>query len=221
MRRATAGSSGTRGRIDKRQAILDAAFVVFAREGYAQASVDAIAAEAGVAKPTIYNHLDSKENLFVRAMTTTAEKAVARSRAVVTRLAVDATDLHAAMTEVGEGLLGCYSAPESWALRRLLNAEIVRFPELFDAIDSSGPDQVQEAFADRLARLALAGRLTLTDPVEAAEQFLALLTGPVATRSALGTKPLDETQMRRVAESAATTFLRAFATAPVSLPTVD
>lgn len=182
--------------------------------------MDAIAAEAGVAKPTIYNHLDSKENLFVRAMTATAEKATARSRAVVTRLAVDAADLHTALADVGEGLLGCYCSAESWALRRLLNAEIVRFPKLFDAIGASGPDQVEEAFADRLARFALAGRLTLTDPVEAAEQFLALITGPVATRSALGTRPLDATQVRRVAEAAATTFLRAFATAPADLPTV-
>ncbi|MEX5635807.1 TetR/AcrR family transcriptional regulator [Parafrankia sp. FMc2] len=218
---ATAGSPSTRGRIDKRQAILEAAFVIFAREGYAQASVDAIAAEAGVAKPTIYNHLGGKENLFLHAMTATAERTTARSLAVVSRLAVDAADLHTAFADVGEALLSCYCSEESWALRRLLHAEIVRFPGLFDAIGASGPNQVGEAFADRLARLALAGRLRLTDPVEAAEQFLALITGPVASRSALGTRPLGDAQLRRVAEAASTTFLRAFTAAPVGLPVSD
>ncbi|WP_131770844.1 TetR/AcrR family transcriptional regulator, partial [Candidatus Protofrankia californiensis] len=53
-----------RGRVDKREAILAAAFEVFARKGYEGASVDLIASEAGVAKPTLYNHLGSKENLF-------------------------------------------------------------------------------------------------------------------------------------------------------------
>jgi len=52
------------GRIDKRQAILDAAFTIFARDGYYLAGVDAIAAEARVAKHTIYNHFRDKENLF-------------------------------------------------------------------------------------------------------------------------------------------------------------
>lgn len=57
-----------RGRIDKRQAILEAAFRTFAREGYGQSCVREIAAEAGVAKPTIYNHLGDKETLFREAM---------------------------------------------------------------------------------------------------------------------------------------------------------
>ncbi|CAI7980949.1 MULTISPECIES: TetR/AcrR family transcriptional regulator [unclassified Parafrankia] len=218
----SAGSVGTRGRIDKRQAILDAAFAVFAREGYAQASIDMIASEAGVAKPTIYNHLGGKENLFRHAMAAAADRTTAKSLAVVSRLTADVADLPTAFTDVGRALLECYCAADSWALRRLLHAEIVRFPDLFDMIGANGPNQVGEAFADRLARLALAGRLRLADPVEAAEQFLALLTGPVAHRSALGTRPFDDTQIQHTARAATATFLRAFAAAaPTEVPPAE
>ncbi|MCK9878039.1 TetR/AcrR family transcriptional regulator [Frankia sp. AgPm24] len=210
----TAGAVGARGRIDKRQAILDAAFAVFAREGYPQASIDLIAGEAGVAKPTIYNHFENKESLFRHAMTATADRASVKTIAAVSRLSADVADVRVAFVDVGCALLECYCADDSWALRRLLHAEITRFPDLYDLLGASGPEQVGELFADRLARLALAGRLQLTDPVEAAEQFLALLTGPVAGRSALGTRPFDQTQRRRTAEAATSTFLRAFTAAP-------
>ncbi|KPM54280.1 TetR family transcriptional regulator [Frankia sp. R43] len=209
-----AGGASTRGRIDKRQAILDAAFVVFAREGYAQASIDLIAAEAGVAKPTIYNHLAGKENLFRHAMAAAADRTTARTLTAVSRLTADVPDLHLAFVEVGRALLDCYCSADSWALRRLLHAEIVRFPDLFDLVGASGPGQVAQAVADRLARLALAGRLRLTDPVEAGEQFVALLTGPVAGRSALGTLPFDDVQRQAAAHSATVTFLRAFGAEP-------
>ncbi|CAI7980952.1 hypothetical protein FRAHR75_930008 [Frankia sp. Hr75.2] len=46
-----------RGRLDKRRAIVEAALRVFSRHGYTEATIDMIATEAGVAKPTIYNHL--------------------------------------------------------------------------------------------------------------------------------------------------------------------
>jgi TetR/AcrR family transcriptional repressor of mexJK operon len=43
--------------VRKRRAILDAATKVFLAEGFAGASMDAIATAAGVSKPTVYNHL--------------------------------------------------------------------------------------------------------------------------------------------------------------------
>src|SRR5215204_5592639 len=62
--RSTTAVRASRGRIDKREAILTAALRVFSQQGYERASVDEIAAEAGVAKPTIYNHFGTKEQLF-------------------------------------------------------------------------------------------------------------------------------------------------------------
>jgi AcrR family transcriptional regulator len=48
----------------KRDAIMKAANTLFARNGYGLTGVDAIAAEAGVTKRTLYKQFGSKEGLF-------------------------------------------------------------------------------------------------------------------------------------------------------------
>lgn len=49
---------------ETRQLILDAAYLLFARQGYGQTSVDSILAEAGISKGAFYHHFESKEELF-------------------------------------------------------------------------------------------------------------------------------------------------------------
>jgi TetR/AcrR family transcriptional repressor of mexJK operon len=112
----------------------------------------------------------------------------------------------------------CHCEERSVALRRLLNAELGRFPDLIDIVRGRAADRVTEALADRLARLALAGRLRKLDPTEAAEQFIALLTGPVEARSRLGTRPVPDDELWTVTRAAVETFLRAFGEA---LPVVE
>lgn len=50
---------------DRRRRILDAALKEFAARGYAAASTNAIAQEAGVAKGLVFHHFNSKEELFL------------------------------------------------------------------------------------------------------------------------------------------------------------
>ncbi|MEV5986246.1 TetR/AcrR family transcriptional regulator [Streptomyces sp. NPDC052051] len=204
------GRKAPRGRIDKRQAILDAAFTVFARQGYANACVKEIAAEANVAKPTVYNHLNDKANLFRQTVQLTADEATARNLAAVERLAAPGDDLRAALVAVAQDLLLCYGGEQSQALRRLLYAEIARFPDLLDTVQGQGADRITEAMADRLARLTLSGRLNATDPVCAAEQFIAMLSGPMETRSRYGTRQIPTAERNAMAEAAVDTFLKAF-----------
>ena len=199
-----------RGRIDKRQAILDAAFAVFAREGYAQAGVDVIAAEAGVAKATVYNHFGDKETLLRQAITAQADRALAKNMAALERLTDGGGEPRAMLEEVGHSLLRCYCDDRSWALRRLLAAELNQFPDLLDIVQGRAAERVAQALADRLARLTLAGRLRATDPARAAEQFSALLTGPMEARSRLGTREVTDAELRSVAAAAVHTFLLAF-----------
>jgi AcrR family transcriptional regulator len=52
----------------KHDAILDAARAVFSRDGYASSSVDDVAAEAGIAKGTVYLYFKSKEDLYLAAL---------------------------------------------------------------------------------------------------------------------------------------------------------
>jgi hypothetical protein len=92
-----------------------------------------------------------------------------------------------------------------------LAAELNQFPELLDIVHTRAADRVTEALADRLARLAVTGHLHTPDPTLAAEQFLALLSGPVDKRARLGTRRLPDTELRAVARAAVDTFLQAFA----------
>jgi len=66
----------------KRRSILAAAEKVFEAHGYAAATVDAVAAEAGVAKGSVYNYFRSKQELF----TAVFDEAFAEDEAAVDRL---------------------------------------------------------------------------------------------------------------------------------------
>jgi hypothetical protein len=88
---------------------------------------------------------------------------------------------------------------------------VARFPDLIDTVQGRTWGQLAEALADRIARLSLTGRIRRCDPACAAEQFLALLTGPIETRSRMGTREIPADEMRAVSAAAADTFLRAYA----------
>ncbi|MFI5806922.1 TetR/AcrR family transcriptional regulator [Streptomyces sp. NPDC051561] len=201
-----------RGRIDKRRAILDAAIRVFAREGYAQAGLDAIAAEAGVAKPTIYNHFGGKETLFREAVMEATQRSSTKSLAALEGFPTSQPDdLRTELEGVATRLVACFRDENSWALQRLLYAETVRFPTVFDDWRAGGPAKVSDALAGRLARLANAGHLDISEPDRAAGQFLALIADDMPMLSALGTRPIDDEALRRAVESGVETFLKAFA----------
>ena len=50
---------------ERRALVLDAALRVFGRDGYAAARLDDIATEAGVTKPIVYRHFESKKALYL------------------------------------------------------------------------------------------------------------------------------------------------------------
>jgi TetR/AcrR family transcriptional regulator, mexJK operon transcriptional repressor len=201
-----------RGRIDRRQAIVDAAFTVFAREGYARTGMQEIAATAAVAKPTIYNHFQDKEALFRAALSAAAEVVSARNLAAIEDLTAPTEDLVAVFERVAYRLVQSCCTEDSRALRRLAQAEANNFPDLLKLVHSRTGGRLTTALAGRLAQLALSGQLRTCAPVAAAEQFLALLTAPMDLRSQLGTRKVPTAETRAVARSAANTFLRAYGT---------
>jgi AcrR family transcriptional regulator len=198
-----------RGRIDKQQAILDAAFVVFSRTGYAQTRMDRIAAEAGVAKATVYSHFGDKEQVFRAAVQSLSEAALAANLAVLDRLTEPGADLAATLREVGGALIRCYCSPESRALRRLLCAEAGQFPDLCEIADGVS-DRVGRALADRLARFAVAGVLRIDDPDIAAAHWAALLTASLRSRHRFGDESPSERELDRAVDAAVRTFLAAY-----------
>ncbi|MFE3192134.1 TetR/AcrR family transcriptional regulator [Nocardia sp. NPDC059240] len=203
-------AKASRGRIDKRQAILDAALTVFARRGYAQACVQEIADAASVAKPTVYNHLTDKETLFREAISAAAETVGEHALTALEPLREPGTDLTAAFAHTAELLLRACSDERALALHRLTYAQAADFPDLVDLVLQRTTLRLRETLADRLARLTLSGALRHSDPAVAAEQFLALLSGPLEIRSHQGNRAVPAPELRALAEAATDTFLRAY-----------
>lgn len=208
--RARAEKSPVTGRIDKRQAIVEAAFAVFSRHGYEQACVQEIAAEAGVAKPTVYNHMTDKESLLRESVLLAADRVGAECVAAVERLRKPGPDLPAALEDVARRLLRICAGDTSHALRRLTAAQANRLPELTALVQERTATRTLDALTDRLGMLALSGELDTTDPATAAEQFLALITGPLENRSAHGTRKVTPAELREIAAAAVRTFRAAY-----------
>jgi AcrR family transcriptional regulator len=69
---------------DRRLAILEAARAAFADGGFHQTSLDAVAERAGVSKALIYEHFDSKRELYLAMLEMHTDELVERVSAAVT-----------------------------------------------------------------------------------------------------------------------------------------
>jgi AcrR family transcriptional regulator len=202
----------SRGRVDKRQAILEAALEVFAESGYSQASVDFIAAKAGVAKPTIYNHFGDKEQLFRAVILEFGAQVSETNIRAIEQLSIRPKDLRAELEQLGRRLNGCFDDPRSRAIYRLMVAEIIHFPDLIDEWQRTGPDRLTEALAGRFAILAGSGYLRQDEAICTATQFIGLISNQFAAMSAFGTCGVSEEEYEGTIRSGVDTFIRAFGT---------
>jgi TetR/AcrR family transcriptional regulator, mexJK operon transcriptional repressor len=191
----------------KRAAIARAALTLFASDGYERTSVDAIAAEAGVSKRTVYSHYGDKENLFLSVVRETYEAMLNRITEIVDRTSWDGELLSALTSCVTEVTRSIVRAPERSTLVRLLITEAPHFPALIDLLHSR---EIAPLIAPSLTRLAAAGRLAAADPAQAAEHLAALTFGQVSNRSLLGTVPLTEDETSRLLTGGVQAFLRAY-----------
>src|ERR1700759_1710691 len=118
----------TKTRLDRdarRELILDVAQEVFLEEGFAGASMSAIAARLGGSKGTLYNYFESKEELleaFVREQCTSFWE-------TVFSCAGDAAPVRELLTNVGEAFLRQLDR-DVIRFVRVLIGEAARIPEL-------------------------------------------------------------------------------------------
>jgi TetR/AcrR family transcriptional regulator, mexJK operon transcriptional repressor len=191
----------------KREAIAQAALTLFASDGYERTSIDAIAAEAGVSKRTVYSHYGDKENLFLSVVRDTYEGMLTRIAEIVDRTVWDG-DLRVALTScVTEITRSIVRAPERSTLARLLMAEAPHFPVLIDLLHTR---EITPLLTTPLARLAAVGRLAAADPAQAAEHLSSLTFGQVSNRSLMGTVPLTEDETTHLLVGGVQAFIRAY-----------
>ncbi|MFE1168693.1 TetR/AcrR family transcriptional regulator [Nocardiopsis sp. NPDC058789] len=207
----TCGDGRERRSAVKREAITEAALRVFLREGYARASVDAIAADAGVSKRTIYNHFEDKQRLFLTIVTQSSATLAADHAEATARHLASATDARTALVGFeDEWLSPLGRRADHTALVRLLIGEATHFPEAARAWSDSGSERVVGALAAHLRGLADRGLLEITEGGEeaAAGHYLALVRGPANSRSFFGALPLTDGERIATVRSGVDAFLR-------------
>ncbi|MEW6634242.1 MAG: TetR/AcrR family transcriptional regulator [Pseudomonadota bacterium] len=195
----------------KRISVVDAAASVFCREGFAGANIDLIAVEAGVSRQTVYNHHGDKEKLFIAVVRDLTERCNAGIFATIATFPDRPADLEADLVAFAERMnRNCICNRDGRFLRKLIQAEGERYPELFAEWREQGPGRTWSALAARFARLAYAGHLSIDDPDVAARQFLALVNAELQITFMLGGTPTEE-EVLRSATNGVRTFLGAFA----------
>ncbi|MDA2813353.1 TetR/AcrR family transcriptional regulator [Nocardiopsis sp. RSe5-2] len=194
----------------KRAAIDAAARTVFGNEGYSRASVDAIAAEAGVSKRTIYNHHRDKAQLFLTVLQQSARAVAEYHEGLIDRhLGTPPPDLAAALTRLGHGL----AVPHEdfaghFALVRVIFAEARHLPEhVLQGWRETGPGRVHSRLAERMGALAEEGGLSGGPPEELAAHFTQLVASEVYERSFHGALPLPQEETDALIASGVAAFL--------------
>jgi AcrR family transcriptional regulator len=192
----------------KRRQILDGARHVFGELGFERASVDLIAARAGVSKATIYKHYEDKKALFLACVAHDAEELRTGLCACV---GDPADDVELALQAVGERMMRLFLSPGVVAFYRQVIAEAANLPGLGQAVFERGAAVIQQTVAAYLERWDRAGALRIDDPRVAAVQFLALCQGDLVTRArfAILGDGVDE-QVHASVRHAVRTFLRAY-----------
>jgi TetR/AcrR family transcriptional repressor of mexJK operon len=193
----------------KHAAIAAAALALIARDGYERTSVDAIAAEAGVSKRTVYSHYGDKENLFLLAARETYDVMRDRVGDIVNRTLLDVDDVEESLTAcIREIVRTITRAPERATLIRMVISEAPHFPALLDLWRDRG---ILPLITEPLARLAASGRLATDDPAQAADHLSALTFGQINNKSMMGTVPLTDAAADRIITSGIRLFMRAYA----------
>ena len=157
----------------KRHAILEAAKILFLSNGYASTSMDAVAAEAGVSKLTVYSHFNDKETLFSAAV-------VAKCEEQLPPLFFELPDgiaVETVLLNIARGFHQLVNSDESVNLHRLMISLGSQDPKLSLIFFEAGPERMLNGMERLLSRIDQTGVLRIEKPRNAAGHFFCLLKG--------------------------------------------
>jgi AcrR family transcriptional regulator len=195
---------------ERLQRILDAAGKHFYAHGFERANVDAIAADAGVSKMTVYSHFASKEGLFEAVIGARTEAVVGLRSGLST---LDPQRPEAALTEVGLQFLALTRDDNALGQFRTLYAAAGTQPEACAAFYRQGADRLIGELADYLRAAHAAGTLRVPQPRQAADLFLAMFLGDGHIRGLLRLTLPDARQAKALLREAVRVFMAAFGVA--------
>ncbi|MFJ7315580.1 TetR/AcrR family transcriptional regulator [Pseudomonas sp. NPDC098747] len=191
----------------KRQAILDAAKILFLSHGYANTSMDAVAAEAGVSKLTVYSHFNDKERLFSAAV-------VAKCEEQLPPLFFELPEgiaVESVLLNIARGFHQLINSDESVNLHRLIMALGSQDPKLSLIFFEAGPQRMVQGMERLLTQIHDSGALSIDLPRNAAEHFFCLIKGAGNFRLLYGCgEPLGEEASESHVREVVGLFMRAY-----------
>jgi AcrR family transcriptional regulator len=185
---------------------------VFGRDGYTRASIDAIAAEAGVSTRTIYNHFDGKEQLFSAVLEASATQVADAFLDQLSAISPSGDDPRPELVAMGAALIRqSIDFPDHFAMVRQIGAEDAHFPiEVIKRWRAAGPRRVESAVMRRLWAMGKEGRLAVPDASRAARHFIALVASETARTQYPHGPRATEAKRRRMIEAAVEAFLHGY-----------
>jgi len=178
----------------------------FNEHGLERASVDAIAADAGVAKMTVYSNFSSKERLFEAVVRDRTARVVA---GVPGAKALDPDQPEKALLEIGARFLALARGDALGALRSIYGVAGAQ-PEACRAFYKEGPERVHGELAAYLRRAHSAGTLKVRNPLQAADLFLSMFFGSGHIRGLLKLEVPDSRENRALLREAVRVFMAAY-----------
>lgn len=157
----------------KQDAILTCARAEFFEHGYAAASIERIASTANVSKVTIYNHFQSKENLFSAMIG--SECSVMRGQ--LPDITNAETSLRVELLLFAQSMMEFLSSPDIIRFDRRMAAEVERHPEMGELFLNAGPRRMKSMLTEMILHEMKRGRLAKADPQEAAAHLYGIIKG--------------------------------------------
>lgn len=157
----------------KHEAIVHSALHTFLERGFNAATIEQIAARAGVSKVTIYNRFADKETLFEQVVKEQTDNFAAATMAD----AVASGDLTVRLEAFGRSLLHFLFASDHVALDRMLPQELAQHPQMAQRFFDAGPGQCRIRLAQMLEQARLEQQIDFEDSIQAAEDLMALWKG--------------------------------------------
>ncbi len=187
--------------------ILVAAREHFYKYGFERANIDAIAADAGVSKMTIYSHFGSKDGLFEAVIEDRTEGVVAASSG---KQALDPHHPEAALKKIGAQFMALMRDETVLGQFRTMYGAAGEQPDACAAFYRQGPDRLTGELADYLHAAHAAGSLKVRQPRIAADLFLAMFLGESHILSMLKLVPAEVRSDNALLREAVRVFMAAY-----------
>ena len=165
--------------VAKREQIATAGRRLFLAHGFAGTSIDAVTAEAGVSKQTLYTYFPTKVDLLQEILTRELTGIQADASAMPTLGSV--ADLRDVLLQFAHRFTGSLFHPDTIAVIRLVMGEAFRIPEVRETVRDAVPVRALLGVAAIVGRADELGLISAPDADLAARMLL----GPIMTYVAI------------------------------------